>query len=127
MDPLVAAICALTSMTIAIKQLISVVHPLMDGALPTAELDLLEHALAKNSHVRGFHDVRTRRLGNTKVVELHVMLEDDLSFVRAHEIAEEIESQLREVLHAKFVSIHYEPYEAEMRHREIEHARPPTP
>lgn len=121
-DPLVAAIGAAFMIGIAIKQIIAVVHPLMDGALPPHELSILESTLAQNPHVKGFHDVRTRKIGRTRVVELHALLDDSLTFVEAHDLAEEIESELRAALKAQLVSIHYEPYEKEIAHREREHS-----
>lgn len=125
LDPVFAAVFTLLAMIQAGSHLRAVLHPLMDGALPEAELTRLKNRLEVHEAVRGFHNVRTRRVGNQRWVELHVMLDDNLSFVAAHELAEQIEDELRVELGGATVSIHYEPYEAELAHREREHGEKP--
>lgn len=121
-DPLVAALFTVVAMIGAAQQLRSVLHPLMDGALPAAERKKLETVLDTHPEVRGYHNLRTRLSGSARVVELHVMLDDAMSFVAAHETAEHIEDDLRKSLGGNVVvSIHYEPYEAELEHRRREH------
>lgn len=120
-DPLVAALFTLIAILGAVRHLRVVLHPLMDGALPAEARRRLEEVLAEHPEVRGYHDLRTRVAGQTRVVELHVMLDDALTFVVAHDIAEHIEDQIRDALGGATVSIHYEPYEAELAHRRREH------
>lgn len=120
-DPLVATLFTIWAIWAAARQLRIVLHPLMDGALPPEELRALETVLEAHPEVRGHHALRTRMIGSRRMVELHVMLDDALSFVQAHEIAEQIEEQMRRALGNASVSIHYEPYEAELAHRAREH------
>ncbi len=120
-DPAVAGIFTLFAIGLAALQLRRVMHPLMDGAIPAAERQTLEQILDGHPEVRGYHNLRTRWSGNNKMVELHVMLDDHLSFILAHSIAEHIENDLREALGGAEVNIHYEPFEAELEHRALEH------
>lgn len=121
LDPVAAAVFTLLAMSGAVKRLRGLAHPLMDGALPIGETEKLKQVLAEHPEVRGYHNLRTRMVGNLRFVDLHVMLDDALTFVRAHELAEEIESELKAALGGATVSIHYEPYEAEVEHRRREH------
>lgn len=121
LDPAVAIVFTLVVIVAAIRQMISVIHTLMDGALPDNEIQAMEAVLRTHPDVRGFHNVRTRALGTSRYVELHVLLDDDLSFVRAHDMAEHLEADLSATLGGATVSIHYEPYEAEMAHRAEKH------
>lgn len=121
LDPVAALMFTLFAMGLALVQLRSVIHPLMDGALPTKDLQRLEQVLHDHPEVRGFHNIRTRSVGSERWIELHVMLDDAMTFVLAHDMAEQIESELKEALGGARVSIHYEPYEAEMAHRAREH------
>ena len=105
----------------ALIELRKLVHPLMDGSLPAEDRAALERVLQGNANVRGYHYLRTREVGPDRFVELHVLLDDELSFVTAHEIAEQIEDDLRAVLGGATVSIHFEPYHAEVEHRSREH------
>lgn len=124
LDPIIAIVFTLLGAFFAIKQLRKVLHPLMDGALPPEELARIEQVLKEHPHSRGYHLVRTRQAGLLRIVSLHVMLDDHLSFVEAHDIAEQIESELSNVLGGALVTVHYEPYEAEIEHRKREHGEP---
>ena len=63
-----------------------------------------------------------RQIGERRWIDLHVLLDDGLSFVAAHDMAEHIEVELGGALGGATVSIHYEPHHAEMEHRAKEHA-----
>jgi len=121
LDPIVAAVFVVIAMVTVGASLRDVLHPLMDGALPDADRKRIDETLGKMSGVRGWHNVRGRSMGSKRVLELHVLLDDDLSFVRAHEMAEEVESALSRALDGALVSVHYEPFAAETRHRREEH------
>lgn len=121
LDPVVAALFTLMVVVIAAKQLWDLKHPLMDGALPREQIVKLQQVLDAHPEVRGYHALRTRTLGATRRVELHVMLDDDLSFVAAHDLAEEIEDALSEALGDAVVEVHYEPYAAELAHQREAH------
>lgn len=120
-DPAVAGAFAMYTMAAAFTHLRRMIHPLMDGALPENERLRLQAILDTHSAVRGHHNIRTRRVGEQRWIDLHVMLDDGLSFVAAHEMAEHIEEELSRALGGAVVSIHYEPYEAEVKHRAREH------
>lgn len=117
LDPLIAIGFTLWVVFVAIRQLRGIAHQLMDGALPEADLKTLETVLASHQDVRGYHAVRTRSIGSARYVELHVLLDDHLSFVDAHHKAEHIEQDLSNALNGARVTIHYEPDEDEMKHR----------
>ena len=121
LDALIAIGFTFIGAVFAVRQLRRVIHPLMDGSLPPDELRKIEEVLAGHKQVLGFHEVQTREVGNNRVVSLHALLDDDLSFVAAHQIAEQIEEELSVKLGGAFVTLHYEPYRAEIRHRELEH------
>lgn len=120
-DPLVAILFTLAGAVFALVQLRKVVHQLMDGALPPAEIAMIERVLKDHPASKSYHNVRTRQSGSLRIVSLHVLLDDDLSFVEAHEQAEQIEAELSHSLGGALVTVHYEPYEAEMAHRRLEH------
>lgn len=122
LDPVVAAVFTLIVVAMAAKQLWDLKHPLMDGSLPREQIEALQDVLDAHPQVRGYHALRTRTLGAARRVELHVMLDDDLSFVAAHELAEEIEDALSAALGGALVDVHYEPHAAEMAHQRAAHA-----
>lgn len=121
LDPIVAIAFTILGAIFAVRQLVSVIHDLMDGALPPAEIAAVETALREHPEVRDYHLLRTRKAGKLRVVSLHVLLDDELSFVVAHDIAEEVESGLSNALGGALVTVHYEPYRHELEHQRKEH------
>jgi cation diffusion facilitator family transporter len=107
-----------------VKHIFQVVHPLMDGALPQEEILKVEGILKTHPDVKGYHNLMTRTTGRERRVSLHVTMEDSMSFVRAHELAEEIEDEIIKALGGAWVTIHYEPHDAEMEHRRAHHPEP---
>jgi cation diffusion facilitator family transporter len=126
LDPAFAICFAAVAIWLGYTRLRHVLHPLMDGALPAEDLQILEGVLKTHAQVRGYHNLRARQVGANKTVELHVTLDDRLSFVEAHAIAEEVEADLRNALDRSFVTIHYEPHEFEEEHQAREHRTMPS-
>ncbi|MCX7798955.1 MAG: cation diffusion facilitator family transporter [Fimbriimonadales bacterium] len=124
LDPLLAILFAVLALFSAVRQLRAVVHPLMDGALPEEQVAKVRAVLDLHPDVRGYHRLRTRDVGTDRRVELHVTLDDNLTFVEAHNIAERIEEEVSEALGGAKVEIHYEPHEAETEHQRRSHRSP---
>jgi cation diffusion facilitator family transporter len=56
------------------------------------------------------HDLRTRQIGNNYAIDLHVLMDGDISLNKAHGIATNIENKLKAMFGKNtFVSIHVEP------------------
>ncbi|MBL8066460.1 MAG: cation transporter, partial [Chthonomonadaceae bacterium] len=125
-DPIVAIAFTLVGTYFAVRQLGRLLHPLMDGSLPAEEISEIERVVSNHPETRGFHNVRTSQTGSLRVVGLHVLLDDHLTFVQAHEIAEDMESELSQALGGALVTIHYEPHEAEVAHRSAAHGENST-
>lgn len=121
LDPLFALLFTCLGAAYALRQLLGLAHQLMDGALPAAELEKVKQTLAEHPHVRGFHNLRSRQTGELRIIGLHVLLDDDLTFVEAHDIAEDVEMAISQALGGALVTAHYEPYHAELAHQALHH------
>lgn len=122
LDPITAIIFTLAVGYLAIKQLREILHQLMDGAVSTNEREIIEGVLKSDARVLGFHAIRTRTVGSTHHVDLHILLDDDLTFIKAHDLAEEVELAISNALGGAYVNAHFEPYFQEMEHRRQVHA-----
>ena len=60
--------------------------------------------------VRGFHDLRTRSLGVSAHIDLHLELDGHLDLVTAHEITDRVERALLTAFPGSSVTIHTEPF-----------------
>lgn len=121
LDPLIAAVMALVVIAASLKLGRESVRPLLDERLPPEEEELILQVLNSDARVFSYHRLRTRRAGTQRLMDVHIQLDDDLSFSQAHAISEEIEDSIREVLPNLDIIVHAEPYEEEMRHQQEEH------
>jgi ferrous-iron efflux pump FieF len=75
------------------------VDELMDRPLPPQEVERIEAELrSMGEPVRGWHDLRTRRAGPLRFVQVHVVLAAELPFAEAHAATHAVEARLRAVL-----------------------------
>jgi cation diffusion facilitator family transporter len=82
---------------------------IMDTALPEEELDIITECLISRPEVRGFHRLRTRRSGADRHVDMHVLVDANLTVDESHRISESIEDEIEGKLPGTVVVIHLEP------------------
>lgn len=82
---------------------------LMDHELPPEVHARIKEIVRAHSLVRGVHDVRTRRSGQTYFIQLHLMLDDRMPLVEAHRVADEVEAALVAAFPNADVLIHEDP------------------
>lgn len=85
------------------------IQSLLDHQLPEHELEQIRSLASAVEGVRGVHDLRTRKSGAVRFIQLHLELDDQLPLIKAHQISDRVE----ELLMAKFpradVLIHQDP------------------
>jgi cation diffusion facilitator family transporter len=92
---------------------------LVDEALPAAEMDRIEAAIAtsRTEEVAGYHKLRARRAGRRRHIDFHVQYRSGTSLERAHELAHEMRDSIEAEIPQAEVLIHAEP-ETSYRERE---------
>jgi cation diffusion facilitator family transporter len=98
--------------------------PLLDAKLPDEDRTVVRNVLDEEPRVLGYHKLRTRKSGSYRYVDAHVQLDDDLSLLEAHDITEELEDRIRERLPHTEITLHTEPFRAELRHQYEQHGGP---
>ncbi len=108
-DAICALIIAVYILVNALKMVAEAIQMLLDVALPDEEIELIKMIAKQNKHVLGIHDIKTRRAGAVRFIQLHLELEDHLPLVVAHDITEELEQALLKAFPHSDVMIHQEP------------------
>ncbi|MEC5343427.1 CDF family cation-efflux transporter FieF [Brenneria populi] len=85
------------------------VQSLLDRALPDEERDAIVRIIADWPGIRGAHDLRTRRSGPTRFIQLHLEMDDALPLVQSHQIADDVEQALLKQFPGSDVLIHQDP------------------
>ncbi|MGC8667022.1 MAG: cation diffusion facilitator family transporter [Chthonomonadales bacterium] len=121
----VAAICVACLIIAAAWRLSrSALEPLLDTRLPAADIAVIKGILDRDPRVMGYHKLRTRKSGAARHVDAHILVEDQMSLMEAHELTEQLEDEVRRRLPNAEVTLHTEPYQAELRHQYEKHGGP---
>jgi len=82
---------------------------LMDREFDEDDRERIKAIVWSHPDTRGLHDLRTRSSGIQPFIQLHLELEPDLSLIRAHEIADEVELLIMNEFEGAEVIIHQDP------------------
>jgi cation diffusion facilitator family transporter len=116
LDPLAAIAVALLIVRAAWKLTKESGRDLMDASLPAGEIVWIRQRLnGLAPAVRGFHHLRTRKAGAARFIELHVVVDKDLTVERAHNLADAITRDIKAQLPGATVTIHVEPCDGQCR------------
>jgi len=116
-DPIIALILTLWILFSAGKIAFQSFQLLMDVKLSDEELATIENILKTHPGIYDFHQLRTRKSGSYRHVDAHILVNDNLSLIQAHELTEEVEDRIRQSLPNVLISLHVEPYHREREHR----------
>jgi cation diffusion facilitator family transporter len=110
-DPAVALAVAAAIVITGVKLLSRSSRVLVDESLPVDEVDAIRDAIAAFGPrgMVGYHELRTRRAGSRRYVDLHVQFRAGTSLEDAHRMAHELQDVISGRLKAADVLIHLEP------------------
>lgn len=110
-DPLAAIAVALLIGHIGWKLTVNASKHLMDHGLPIDEVRQIEQIVNGEPRVQSWHDLRTRKSGSQRHVDLHIVLRSDSTLMEAHEVADDLEKRINAQLPQAHVVIHTDPYD----------------
>ena len=82
---------------------------LMDRELPDEERARVRAIAESHPEVTAVHDIRTRGAGPTAFIQLHIEMDGAMNLLRAHEISDAVEQQLRAAFPHAEIIIHEDP------------------
>lgn len=110
LDPILAIGIALFILKEAVEMLRSAFSPLIDSKLSDSELETIRKVMAKfNARFIDYHELRTRKSGKTRHIDLHLTVSGDAKVRESHHLCDEIEDRLEKELRNTRVLIHIEP------------------
>ena len=111
LDPVVALMVAAAMVPTGVRLLMRSSRVLVDEALPPREVASIREAIEEfaGRGVVGYHELRTRRAGSRRYVDLHVQFRQGTSLEDAHRTAHELQEEIGSRLDGADVLIHLEP------------------
>ena len=110
LDPVVAIFVALLITRTAFDLTWKAAAGLVDTSLPPEELDIVRAAITEHAgEVIGFHELRSRKAGRERYIELHLVFAKDAHVEEAHRLCDHMEEDIKSKLPHANITIHIEP------------------
>lgn len=110
LDPLASVVVGTFIVKVAVELIIQGMRDLLEHSLPDDIEDEIMQIAQSEPDVIEPHDLRTRRIGNLYAIELHILMNGDITLARAHDHADAIECRLKKRFGENtHVAIHMEP------------------
>lgn len=109
LDPIVALIVAVIILKAGFTISKETLNNLLDGSLPQDDIKKIETILKSNKVIKGFKNIKGRKSGQYKDIELTLLFNPDMKISCAHSICDQIESEIKKELGNVSTIIHAEP------------------
>ena len=114
LDPIAGVVVSFFIMKTAFGLSLPSVQELMESSLPKETVKKIETLILADSEVKSFHKLRSRKIGEVFVIDVHIQLDNTISLVQAHNIAGALSRRVRDEFGSKTqINIHTEPRENE--------------
>ncbi|MDD5327576.1 MAG: cation diffusion facilitator family transporter [Phycisphaerae bacterium] len=109
-DQLAAIGIGVMVVIVATKLISDCLGELIEKAVDGATIEQIKNIIKANGQIRQYHRLRTRTVGREVFLDLHILVDPNLSIAAAHEIA----SNLEDALHSQLtrpvnITVHIEP------------------
>jgi cation diffusion facilitator family transporter len=109
-DPIIALLVSLIILKAAYDVLRKSFGGLIDVKLPEAEENVIRSAIMEHAgELVDFHELRTRKAGSQRYIDLHLVMPKDISVEEAHRMCDHLEQDIEGKLQQASVTIHVEP------------------
>ena len=110
LDPIVALLVAILITRTAYLTMKKSFGGLMDTKLPEFEEGVIRSCILEHSgEVVAFHELRTRKAGSQRYIDLHLVMPKNASVEEAHRMCDHLEQDIENRLHYTSITIHVEP------------------
>ncbi len=110
LDPIIALLVALFILKVGYDTLKKSFGGLVDIRLPEAEeVEIKTCIIEHYSEVVSFHELRTRKAGSQRYIDLHLVMPKNASVEEAHRMCDHLEQDIEDRLHHTSITIHVEP------------------
>ena len=116
LDPIIAIVIAVFILKVAVDLTRRSMHGLLDGRLPEQEEKVIHDTIREHySQYVEYHEMRSRKAGSERHVDLHLVVAKDISIEKAHDICDHLEKDIETNLANTKIIIHCEPCDGKCR------------
>ena len=112
LDPIAAVMVALMVTKIGFKIILGGFRDLMDTALSEEQIHDIQLIIESIPGVIKSHDLRTRKTGGSILMDLHILVDSDLTVTEGHDVAERVRRKLINIYpNTQDVLVHVDGYD----------------
>lgn len=110
LDPIMGCTISVVIFVVAVKMALPSARQLLDVSLPDETEDEIIKIASSVAGVVDVHNLKTRQSGPSMIMDMHIMVDHNITIVQAHNIATEVESRLSDNFGKETqVNVHIEP------------------
>lgn len=109
LDPVIAIVVALIIFKAGYKMVIDSAKELTDSSLSPEDEAIIGKIILEHEGLKGYHNLRTRKSGSYKLLDVHVTFNKDMHLEQVHNICDDIEHKIRNKFGGFDITIHPEP------------------
>jgi len=110
LDPIMGCVISIVIFAVAIKMALPSAKQLLDVSLPDETEKEIVQIASSVEGVKDVHNLKTRRSGPSVIMDMHIMVDHNITIVKAHHISTEVENKLRNKFGCETqISVHTEP------------------
>ncbi len=111
LDPIAGIIVSFFILKVAWKIAKPCVNELLESSLPEKTVNDIINTIETTPGVKGFHNLKTRTIGEIYAIEVHIKVDKNLTVESSHKIASDVEQSIRNKYGIQtHIGIHVEPY-----------------
>ena len=115
-DQVAAIAVGMMIIWVGVRVIGDALRELAEAAVDPDTIEHIKKIINSDSSIRQWHKLRTRTVGREVFLDLHILVDPDLSITDAHEIAERLEKTLDEKITRPInITVHIEPDTPELR------------
>lgn len=109
LDSVIAIIVALIIFKAGYKMVVDSAKELTDSSLSPEDEAVIGKIILGHEGLKGYHNLRTRKSGSYKLLDVHVTFDKDMHLEQVHNICDDIEQKIRKQFGGFDITIHPEP------------------
>ena len=110
-DQIAAIAVAILIMVVAAKIIHNCFDEFFEHAADPAIVEQIENIIRSEQQIRNWHKLRTRNIGRQIFIDVHILVDPDLSITEAHKISELLEQAIHDSIHRPVnIIVHVEPH-----------------
>ena len=114
LDPIASVVVGIFIVKVSVSLLRRGIGDLLEQSLPDAVEEEILQLVAALPGLSKPHDLRTRRIGNHYAIELHILMDGNITLHEAHDKASEVEELLKQHYGEEtHIAVHVEPRDAD--------------